>query len=149
MAGMGPPPKHPDQRRRRNATTGITQLPMEGYQGPIPDWPLTEPSPAELARWEKLWRSPQAAMWVRMYIDDAVARYVRNCLLVENDSHTTVALAHLHSEIRQLEDRLGLSPLALLRLRWEIVPDEVAEKKEEKSSAKRRLRAVDPDAASG
>jgi len=84
-----------------------------------------------------------------MYIDDAVARYVRNCLLVENDSHTTVALAHLHSEIRQLEDRLGLSPLALLRLRWEIVPDEVAEKKEEKSSAKRRLRAVDPDAASG
>ena len=150
MAGMGPAPKHPDQRRRRNSTPGMIQLPVEGYDGPIPEWPLSFPSDLELARWEKLWRTPQAMMWVRMHIDDAVARYVRNCLLVENDSHTTVALAHLHSEIRQLEDRLGLSPLALKRLGWEIVPDEVAEKRDErKSSVRARLRPVDPNAVAG
>lgn len=149
MAGMGPPPKPDGQRRRRNATPGTIQLPMEGYQGPVPDWPLDYPSPRELARWEKIWRSAQAAMWVRMHVDDMVARYVRNCILVENDSHTTVALAHLHSEIRQLEDRLGMSPLALLRLKWEIVPDEVEEKKQEKTSARQRLRIADPDSASG
>jgi hypothetical protein len=34
------------------------------------------------------------------------------------------ATAALLGEVRQLEDRLGLSPLAMLRLRWEIMPAE-------------------------
>ena len=71
-------------------------------------------------------------------------------MLVES-GHTTVAIAHLHAEVRQLEDRLGLSPLALLRLRWEIAADEVDEAREAStaSSPRRRLKAVDPTAAEG
>jgi hypothetical protein len=143
----GPVPAPDSQRRRRNATVAMTQLPMEGYAGEIPDWPLETATEAELWRWEQVWRSPAAALWVRMgpatYL--LVARYVRDALIVENDSHTTVAIAHLHAEVRQLEDRLGLSPLAMLRLRWEIVADEVEEKRKPASRG-RKLRAVDADA---
>ena len=127
MAGMGPVPKPVSALRRPNSVRALIQLPSEGYQGPVPEWPLDDPTPSELRRWERVWTSPMAARWARMGgCELVVARYVRDCLLVENDSHTTVALAHLHAEVRQLEDRLGLSPLALLRLRWEIEPDEVA-----------------------
>jgi hypothetical protein len=47
------------------------------------------------------------------------------------------------AEARQLEDRLGLNPLALLRLRWEIdSADEVTEARAERSES--RVAAVDP-----
>jgi hypothetical protein len=51
-------------------------------------------------------------------------------------------------EARQWSDRLGLNPLAMLRLRWTIVSDEVGEARGDKESAAspRRLRAVDPKA---
>lgn len=141
----GPPPKHPSQRLRANAAPLMMQLPSEGYKGEIPPFPLDRPSRAEEERWELVWRLPQAAAWVKMRITLVVARYVRNCLLVENDNHTTVAIAHLHSEIRQLEDRLGMSPLALRRLMWEISSDEVDERRDERP--RRRLVALDTDDA--
>jgi hypothetical protein len=37
-------------------------------------------------------------------------------------------------EARQLGDRLGLTPLALLRLRWEITEDEVGQRRQEQTS---------------
>jgi hypothetical protein len=40
MAGQGPPPKDPTQRRRRNPTSGVVQLPAEGRTGEPPPWPL-------------------------------------------------------------------------------------------------------------
>lgn len=40
MAGMGPPPKPDNMRRRRNATPGTTRLPAEGRTGPAPRWPI-------------------------------------------------------------------------------------------------------------
>ena len=40
MPGMGPAPKHPDQRARRNATVAMTRLPAEGRKGRAPAWPL-------------------------------------------------------------------------------------------------------------
>ena len=40
MAGMGPPPKNPDARARRNATVAMTRLPAEGRKGRAPKWPL-------------------------------------------------------------------------------------------------------------
>ncbi|PBO23035.1 hypothetical protein CLM85_18600, partial [Streptomyces albidoflavus] len=57
-------------------------------------------------------------------------------------------------EARQLADRLGLSPLAMLRLRWEIAADEVSEQREVRStrtkkSARDRLKVVDSEAAGG
>lgn len=40
MAGMGPAPKDPNKRARRNATVAMTMLPAEGRKGRAPKWPL-------------------------------------------------------------------------------------------------------------
>ena len=64
----GPTPKANDQRRRQNATIAMTQLPNEGYTGPVPVWPLSAASPAELVRWAWLWTRPQEP--VRLVVDD-------------------------------------------------------------------------------
>ena len=52
-------------------------------------------------------------------------------------------------EARQWSDRLGLSPLAMLRLRWEVVADEVGGRRQERAKpVTRRLKAVDNAAPS-
>ncbi|MCO1575351.1 hypothetical protein M8C13_06200 [Crossiella sp. SN42] len=68
--------------------------------------------------WAQLWATPQAWAWERLGWMVEPALYVR--LLVAAEA------GHLKSaaEARQWSDRLGLSPLALLRLRWEIAEDE-------------------------
>jgi hypothetical protein len=152
MGGMnsGPPPKHPADRVRRNKTPGMTQLPAEGYTGEIPEWPLEAASRTEMQRWKWLWRKPQAVLWIKDGMEDIVARYVRNCIALENGSGMTVAQAYLVSEVRQQEDRLGRSPMALMRLRWEIAADEVEEMRDEntrRGSGRPRLRAIDPGLA--
>lgn len=40
MAGMGPAPKDPAQRRRRNATVATVPLPVSGRRGAAPKYPL-------------------------------------------------------------------------------------------------------------
>ena len=146
----GPPPKHPSQRLRTNKVPGLIQLPEGGYTGPIPQWPLDGASYAELERWQRLWRTPQAAMWARAHMEDVVARYVQNCIMLESPTaKLTVAQSYLVSEVRQQEDRLGRNPLALMRLRWEVSENELEEMKQEKASSVRRLRAIDPAAAEG
>ena len=137
MAGMGPPPKHPDQRVRRN-TSKLTQLPAEGRQGRAPKWPFADSTPTERKLWGELWRTPQAVMWDRTHAHREVAAYVRWSLLAETGDIKAAP------EARQLSDRLGLTPLALRRLEWEIVADEVTAKREvsAEQSARARLSAV-------
>jgi hypothetical protein len=149
---MGPPPKPADQRRRRNATLPMTQLPAGGRKGAAPKWPLPPPleEADELPRaarekevWRRLWHTPQAAAWERLGWVDVVARYVRLLVIVERGRR-----ADLLSEVRQLEDRLGLTPMAMMRLRWEVAADEVAERRAARPAG-RRPRAVDPSAVTG
>lgn len=189
MAGMGPPPKSPESRARRNATVAMTALPAEGRKGKPPPWPLipdivtsarhdlaaakverlqfeldNDPKPgteaaleraeerlailkrqlAEQKRleaevWAALWATPQAVAWERLGWLRDVAQYARHKVLAE--------LGELDSakEARQWSDRLGLSPMALLRLRWQIAADEIAEKRSEKPvdrGARGRIKAV-------
>lgn len=119
----GPPPKHPSQRRRTNPTIAMTRLPRSGRPGEPPAWPLGRQSIREADIWARIWRTPQAVAWEQLGWVDTVARYARIAALAERPKATVAAL----SEARQLEDRLGLNPLALLRLRWEVVDEEVAE----------------------
>jgi hypothetical protein len=192
MAGMGPPPKHPSQRRRTNASVAMTELPAEGRQGDAPTWPLipdivtatqrdlaeakverlryerdeatgstigsierrldaalerleilqrrlAHQASLEAELWAELWALPQAVQWERLGWLRDVAQYVRHKVLAE--------LGDLDGarEARQWSDRLGLSPLAMLRLRWEVVTDEVGARREERKSPARtrRLKAVD------
>lgn len=100
-------------------------------------------SALELSLWADLWATPQAVMWERLRWTREVAQYVRWKVAAE--------LGDLDSakEARQLSDRLGLNPLALLRLRWEISGDEVGELRTERARAsktparRRGLKAVD------
>ena len=143
-----PAPRKPEgQRVRRNLPTSKLQLPLDGYDGPIPDWPFGElDTELHAIWWEKLWRTPQAKSWVRMHIEDVIARYVDVAVALRYEHKATVASAQMHAELRQLEDRLGRNPRAMRSLDWEIADDEMPEAPVAQI-ARRRLKAVDPDGA--
>jgi hypothetical protein len=145
----GPPPKPEGQRRRRNAPiANSTRLPAAGRRGKAPAWPLSRAIELSIGRresalWTRLWKKPQAVAWEQLDCLDAVARYVR--LSVQADVFG--AQATLLAEVRQMEDRLGLTPMSMLRLRWEIVdedePAAVEPQGENVLSIRERLAAVD------
>jgi hypothetical protein len=103
----------------------------------------------EAELWRDLWRLPQAVQWERLRWTRDVAQYVRHKVLAE--------LGDLDGakEARQWSDRLGLTPMSMLRLRWEVVSDEVGDRRREraaapaKRTARGRLRVVDPGAVAG
>jgi hypothetical protein len=66
-----------------------------------------------------LWAKPQAVVWEHLHHERVVGRYARLVL----DAEEKGASAALLSEVRQMEDRLGLSPMAMLRLRWRIADE--------------------------
>lgn len=98
---------------------------------------------SEAALWGDLWATPQAVAWERLRWTRDVAQYVRWKILAEQGD------LEASKESRLLSDRLGLNPLALLRLRWEISTDEVADARSERQAARsvpprrRGLKAVD------
>lgn len=79
--------------------------------------------------WNDLWRTPQACAWEQLGWTREVAIYVRLTVRAEQGS-----LPHTQ-EARQYADRLGLSPMAMRRLGWEVVQDEVGQKRERSSGA--------------
>lgn len=109
----GPAPKPASQRRRTNSAPGTVVLPAEGRSGEPPAWPLAV---REAPCWASLWKLPQAVAWERLHLVRVVARYAAALTLAESPDGSAAILG----EVRQLEDRLGLSPMAMLRLRWEI-----------------------------
>lgn len=135
--GQSIPPK-PDPVRR-NVRIGPQKLPAEGRTGDPPEWPLPgRTTAAERAAWAQLWATPQAVVWERLGWVRTVGRYCR--VMVEAEKRNAPAKAMM--EARQLEDRLGLSPKAMRMLLWEIVSDEVAERRAEPTSVRNRIKAV-------
>lgn len=72
---------------------------------------------SELELWEKLWRTPQAVEWEALGWLDEAALYTRWMVLAASGDLSA------GKEARQYADRLGLTPLAMARLRWEIAFD--------------------------
>jgi len=118
----GPPPKDPTQRRRRNATPGFEQLDPDGRTAPAPGWPFPPASEAEIAKWGELWSLPQAVKWEEQHAEDIVALYVRALIAVTQDLD-----AKLMNEVRQLDNKLGISPLAMRNMRWEVAAKKIEE----------------------
>lgn len=116
----GPAPKNPADRVRRNAPRANTQLLASVCDQPVPPWPLPFPQPGT---WVGLWSVPQANMWHLLGWTRIVARY---CWLLERTETEPDVPATIFGEVRQLEDRLGLTPKALLQLQWEIAPTPAA-----------------------
>lgn len=132
----GPAPDPNALRRDRPSdAAGWTTLPAV-VRDPVPEFPLVDVSARELELWGRLWRLPQALMWARQSADLEVALYVR--LLASGEAGKTSAAA----EARQWSDRLGLSPAAMLRLRWRVAADELGERRERPAVVDIRDRAA-------
>lgn len=131
----GPAPKA--NPVRRNSRVGPLRLPAEGRKGPAPVWPLEgRLTAAEKRAWSQLWATPQAVAWERLGWTRTVARYCRMLVLAEGSMQP-----QLLAQATALEDRLGLTPKSMRMLLWEIVADEVTEKREA-SGARGRFKAV-------
>jgi hypothetical protein len=116
MAGMGPPPKPAAERRRRNRPTfgGIELDPHPRVPVPaLPKWRKWRKATLEF--WAELWSKPQAAQW-----DPSGVTLVRLAELFDAKQCKEVGLVAASAEMRQIEDRHGLSDKALMQLRWEI-----------------------------
>lgn len=114
----GPAPKRNSERRRRNAPRANTvKLPADGRKGRAPKWPFPSPQPK---RWAQLWKTPQAVMWEKQHVEQLVARYVLlESKLADADSREAKT-ASFWATLRDFEDRLGLSPMSLMKLQWEV-----------------------------
>lgn len=141
-------PINPHSRRQRHlAKTGnaadFVSIPAAGNQQPAPAWPLdNEPARAELTMWQQLWTTPQATMWASMHIEHVIARYVTVTCLAEETQQ-----AGLLTEVRQMEDRLGLTPLSLQKLQWKIEHQEEqpADTSQSEESKERWAQILDMD----
>jgi hypothetical protein len=116
----GPAPS-PNARRRNNAGDWRT-LPA-ACERPTPKWPLPGRKPAGAVElWRHLWSLPVAEICHEQNAVRIVARYARLTLTLDaglngDDVGGATLLAGLPAELRQIEDRLLLSPSARLRAR--------------------------------
>jgi hypothetical protein len=139
-----------DEAQAMGNPTGVIERRLDQAQekAAIMAAQLREQRSLETSLWADLWSLPQAVQWERLGWKRDVAQYVRHKIMAE--------LGDLDGarEARQWSDRLGLSPMAMLRLRWEVVADEVTARRETRTaaapkSARARLKVVDPGAVAG
>lgn len=115
-------------------------LPAEGRPGPAPKMPDREWASSTREWWARLWATPQATQWAED--DPEIARLALLHQTIWHESPNGPSPGLL-SEMRQIEDRHGLSPKAMLQLRWKIVRTETAEEQKPKSSGRRGLELVE------
>lgn len=158
----------PDPMSGRSDARGLKfdQLPAEGYDGEVPEFPLMQRSvlrweyedkrryqvvdddatsavaDREAELWAWAWRTPQAAAWSREpWRWQAVAMWVRTSVICESSESTAADKGAVH----RFADQVGLTPAGLRENGWSIVRDEVTPKRAERSAPSaptRRLRAV-------
>lgn len=123
----GPAPDPNALRRDRADDAGWTVLPVEGFTGEVPEFPLSGALTFETDLWARLWRKPQAVMWSRLQLEFQVAAYVRAFL----EATEAAATAGLKTAVLRMEAELGLSLPGMHSLRWKFAEDELAEKRDE------------------
>ena len=118
----GPAPD-PSSGRSEKRKYLLTALPVDGYSGPVPKFPLpadgdVKRAAREKALWRDAWRSPQACAWSmeawRMRI---VAQYCRVAAVVVLDPSASAALV---AQLHRFRDQLGLTPAGLRDNGWRI-----------------------------
>lgn len=132
MAGTGPAPKNPAQRRRRNRTPGARVLSAEVVV-PQPSLPDMDWHPLTQAWWRDIWRSPMAQEYDQSDIHGLLILAVLVDQFWQNPSKD------MASEIRLQRQSFGLSPIDRRRLAWEI---ERAEQAQEEGQRRRAAKAA-------
>jgi len=166
----GPPADEQSGRSDRRGYS-LTALPSEGYDGPVPEWPLpmhVDTLPDEPAKrafdaaqylddrerelWTWVWRTPQACAWSmpsESWRAQGVARWVRQAAHCESPA----AKAADHGQLHRYADQIGLTTAGLREMGWKVAVDQLAGKAAEHGATEpegpkreRRLRAVSGDA---
>lgn len=147
----GPAPDPNALRRDRADDAGWTVLPVEGFAGEVPKFPLSRISvyyteyennkpkrvfdeegtlqrrEDELELWATLWAKQQAFMWAKLHLEYEVAAYVRAYIESTGaDSNSGLKTAAL-----RMAAEIGLSLPGMHSLRWKFAEDELAEKRDE------------------
>ncbi len=123
-SGRKPGPKSEKSAR---AAVRLTALPSEGFTGPVPDFPLLDPSQRELDVWQWAWRTPQACAWSVLgesWRIRTVAMWVRVSVRCEDPEAPASLLAQVH----RFADQIGLTTAGLAEMGWKVAEDEVAAK---------------------
>lgn len=150
MAGSGPAPSPNSRRQNGNQAHTWTDLPAEGFAGDLPSWPLASQSDREVEVWSQIWRTPQAAAWVKLGWTFDIALYVRWMVSAADDVEADLTAAlKAGNEARQWSDRLGLNPTAMLKNRWRIKADDLEQRRESKPKAKSARERLKVAAADG
>jgi hypothetical protein len=134
MAGMGPPPKDPRLRQRRNKASTAATLPAAsdpaGVRGRLsPALPKRKaderPWHAETLKfWKEVWASPMAGEYIACDVPGLV-----NVARLQ-DAVNYGQLEFL-AELRLQRQCFGLTPLDRRRLQWETERGETAERRRE------------------
>jgi hypothetical protein len=137
---MPPAPKPPGQRVRRNVDQKqwVTLPAAKPFKRP-PTCP-TRWSPATKKWWKLIWESPMAAVW----LESDIHALTRLGNLIELQAKGKIS-AIMVGEIRQIEDRFGLSPKSRRMLQLHIPVDDAKDGddlEQATMSNVRRLRAV-------
>lgn len=133
----GPQPD-PNSLKSDKIGRKFERLPIGGYSGEVPEFPLPDPSQRELDLWGWAWRQPQAAAWVReSWRWDAVALWVRYRVRMEQDE----ASAALANVVVRYADQIGMTPAGLKENGWIIGAEDVDEERPKQASGSGQARA--------
>ena len=121
----GPAPDPLALRRDRRDDAAWVTLPVEGFQGVVPEFPLSDALTFELSLWLRLWGKPQAAMWSKLGLEFEVAAYVRAFL----ESTVAEASAGLKTAVLRMGAEIGLSLPGMHSLRWRFSEDELGSRR--------------------
>lgn len=147
----GPPPAEDSGRSDRRGYS-LTALPASGHSGPVPDFPLPDPTARELEVWAAAWRTPQACAWSmpsEEWRTRTVAMWVRLSVRCEDPGAGAALLGQLH----RFADQIGMTTAGLAEMGWKVAVDETATKREEKKAATKpatsrdRMKVVKADGA--
>lgn len=142
----GPPPSEGSGRSDRRGYS-LTALPAEGFDGDVPDFPLTDPTGRELEVWEQAWRTPQACAWSmpsERWRVRTVAMWVRLTVRCEDPEAGAALLGQLH----RFADQIGMTTAGLAEMGWKVAVDEIAPRRDavtkdaKPASSRDRLKAV-------
>ncbi len=169
------PQADPNSGRSDRRGLKFNQLPASGWAGVVPDFPLPQidrysfevdedgkrhkVSDADLSHqfrarelevWADAWRTPQASVWaVSSWRWQTIAEFCRLKTVVELEPDANASLV---AQLHRFRDQIGLTPAGLRENGWEIVADELDERRVSVSAEAvnqpkpvRRLRAVSGD----
>lgn len=142
------PKADPSSGRSDRRGFSLTALPAEGYDGPVPNFPLPAPSARELEVWGEAWRTPQACAWSmpsEAWRTRTVAMWVRLSVTCESPD---VGASHL-GQLHRFADQIGMTTAGLAEMGWKVAVDEVSERTatkgatpEKKPSSRDRMKVV-------